>query len=125
MPIEGALATALEHDTTLYEYALNKKIILVSPTTLFVAMRTIENIWRQEKQNKNAQEIAKRAGAMYDKFVGFSEDMIKISKQLDTVQQSFLLAKNKLSNGKGNLVRQAQQLKDLGAQSSKEISREL
>jgi len=125
MPIEGALATALEHNNTLYDYALNQKIILVSPTTLLVAMRTIENIWRQEKQNKNAKEIAKRAGAMYDKFVGFSEDMIKISKQLDTVQQSFLLAKTKLSHGKGNLVDQAQNLKELGAQSSKKLSKQL
>lgn len=125
MPIEGALATALEHNTTLYDYALNKKIILVSPTTLLVAMRTIENIWRQEKQNKNAKDIAKRAGAMYDKFVGFSEDMVKISKQLDTVQQSFLSAKTKLSHGRGNLVDQAQNLKELGAQSSKKLSKQL
>jgi len=125
MPIEGALATALEHNTTLYDYALNQKIILVSPTTLLVAMRTIENIWRQEKQNKNAKDIAKRAGAMYDKFVGFSEDMVKISKQLDTVQQSFLSAKTKLSHGRGNLVDQAQNLKELGAQSSKKLSKQL
>ncbi len=125
MPIEGALAVALEHDSSIYDNAFKKKILLVGPTTLLVAMRAVENVWKYERQNQNAQEIARRAGAMYDKFVRFSEDLIKISKQIDAVQSSFSAAKNKLSDGRGNLVRQVQQLKELGAQTSKQIPKEL
>ena len=124
MPIEGALAVALEHDSSIYDNAFKKKILLVGPTTLLVAMRAVENVWKYERQNQNAQEIARRAGAMYDKFVGFSEDLMKISKQIDAIQGSFSAAKNKLSDGKGNLVRQVQQLKELGAQTSKKIPKE-
>ncbi|NOR55696.1 MAG: DNA recombination protein RmuC, partial [Sulfurovum sp.] len=101
------------------------KILLVGPTTLLVAMRAVENVWKFERQNQNAQEIARRAGAMYDKFVGFSEDLMKISKQIDGIQGSFVAARNKLSSGKGNLVRQVEQLKELGAQTSKKIPSEL
>ncbi|BAF72434.1 DNA recombination protein RmuC [Sulfurovum sp. NBC37-1] len=125
MPIEGALAVALEHDNSIYDNAFKKKILLVGPTTLLVAMRAVENVWKYERQNQNAQEIARRAGAMYDKFVRFSEDLIKISKQIDAIQSSFSAAKNKLSDGKGNLVRQVQQLKELGAQTNKQIPKEL
>ncbi|WP_052746088.1 DNA recombination protein RmuC [Sulfurovum lithotrophicum] len=125
MPIEGALAVALEHDNSIYDNAFKKKILLVGPTTLLVAMRAVENVWKYERQNQNAQEIARRAGAMYDKFVRFSEDLIKISKQIDAIQSSFSAAKNKLSDGKGNLVRQVQQLKELGAQTNRQIPKEL
>jgi DNA recombination protein RmuC len=125
MPIEGALAVALEHDSSLYDEAFRKKILLVGPTTLLVAMRAVENVWKHERQNQNAKEIARRAGAMYDKFVGFSEDLVKISKQIDTVQNSFNAARNKLSDGKGNLVRQVEQLKELGAQTSKKLPKEI
>jgi len=125
MPIEGALAVALEHDNSIYDNAFKNKILLVGPTTLLVAMRAVENVWKFERQNQNAQEIARRAGSMYDKFVGFSEDLMKISKQIDGIQGSFSAARNKLSDGKGNLVRQVQQLKELGAQTSKKIPKEL
>jgi DNA recombination protein RmuC len=125
MPIEGALAVALEHDSSIYDNAFKNKILLVGPTTLLVAMRAVENVWKYERQNQNAQEIARRAGAMYDKFVGFSEDLMKISKQIDGIQGSFSAARNKLSDGKGNLVRQVQQLKELGAQTNKKIPKEL
>jgi len=125
MPIEGALAVALEHDNSIYDNAFKKKILLVGPTTLLVAMRAVENVWKYERQNQNAQEIARRAGAMYDKFVRFSEDLIKISKQIDGIQSSFSAAKNKLSDGKGNLVRQVEQLKELGAQTSRQIPKAL
>jgi DNA recombination protein RmuC len=125
MPIEGALAVALEHDSSIYDEAFKKKILLVGPTTLLVAMRAVENVWKHERQNQNAKEIARRAGAMYDKFVGFSEDLLKISKQIDTIQSSFNAARNKLSDGRGNLVRQVEQLKELGAQTSKEIPKEI
>jgi DNA recombination protein RmuC len=125
MPIEGALAVALEYDSSLYDNAFKKKILLVGPTTLLVAMRAVENVWKYERQNQNAKEIARRAGAMYDKFVSFSEDIVRISRQLDTVQGSFHAAKNKLNGGKGNLVRQAEQLKELGAQTSRQVPLEL
>ncbi|HFQ61156.1 MAG TPA: DNA recombination protein RmuC [Epsilonproteobacteria bacterium] len=125
MPIEGALAAALEHDSSIYDNAFKNKILLVGPTTLLVAMRAVENVWKFERQNQNAQEIARRAGAMYDKFVGFSEDLMKISKQIDGIQGSFSAARSKLSDGKGNLVRQVQQLKELGAQTSKKIPKEI
>ena len=125
MPIEGALAVALEHDSSIYDNAFKNKILLVGPTTLLVAMRAVENVWKFERQNQNAQEIARRAGAMYDKFVGFSEDLMKISKQIDGIQGSFSAARNKLSSGKGNLVRQVEQIKELGAQTSKKIPKDL
>jgi DNA recombination protein RmuC len=125
MPIEGALAVALEHDSSIYDNAFKNKILLVGPTTLLVAMRAVENVWKYERQNQNAQEIARRAGAMYDKFVGFSEDLMKISKQIDGIQGSFSAARNKLSDGKGNLVRQVEQLKELGAQTNKNIPKGL
>ena len=125
MPIEGALAVALEHDSSIYDNAFKNKILLVGPTTLLVAMRAVENVWKYERQNQNAQEIARRAGAMYDKFVGFSEDLMKISKQIDGIQGSFSAARNKLSDGKGNLVRQVEQLKELGAQTNKHIPKGL
>jgi DNA recombination protein RmuC len=125
MPIEGALAVALEHDNSIYDNAFKNKILLVGPTTLLVAMRAVENVWKFERQNQNAQEIARRAGAMYDKFVGFSEDLMKISKQIDGIQGSFLAARNKLTDGKGNLVRQVEQLKELGAQTSKKLPKAL
>jgi DNA recombination protein RmuC len=121
IPIEGALAVALEHDSSLYDEAFKKQILLVGPTTLLIAMRAIENVWRYEKQTQNAKEIAQRAGALYDKFVNFSNDMIKISKQFETLQGSFESAKRRLSEGRGNIIKQVEQLKDLGAKTNKEI----
>lgn len=125
VPIEGALALALENDSTLYNDAFKKQILLVGPTTLLIGLRAIENVWKYEKQNQNAKEIAKRAGALYDKFVNFSEDMVKISKQFDTLQGTFETAKRRLSDGKGNIVKQVEQLKELGAKTTKNIPKEL
>jgi len=125
IPIEGALAVALEHDSSLYDEAFKKQILLVGPTTLLIAMRAIENVWRYEKQTQNAKEIASRAGALYDKFVNFSEDMVKISKQFDTLQASFDSAKRRLSEGRGNIIRQVEQLKDLGAKTNKQIPKDI
>ena len=121
VPIEGALALALENDATLYDDAFKKQILLVGPTTLLIGLRAIENVWKYEKQNQNAKEIASRAGALYDKFVNFSDDMVKISKQFDTLQGTFETAKKRLSQGKGNIVRQVEQLKEMGAKTSKKI----
>ena len=121
VPIEGALSTALEKDPALYDYAFKKQILLVGPTTLLIGLRAIENVWKYEKQTQNAKEIASRAGALYDKFVSFSDDMVKLSKQFDTLQGSFESAKKRLSEGKGNIVRQVEQLKEMGAKTRKSI----
>ena len=125
VPIEGALAVALESDATLYDDAFKKQILLVGPTTLLIAMRAIENVWKYEKQNQNAKEIATRAGALYDKFVNFSNDMVKISKQFDSLHGNFESAKKRLSEGRGNIVRQVEQLREMGAKTSKTIPEEL
>jgi DNA recombination protein RmuC len=125
VPIEGALALALEKDASLYDDAFKQQILLVGPTTLLIAMRAIENVWKYEKQNQNAKEIASRAGALYDKFVNFSDDMVKMSKQFDTLQNSFESAKKRLSEGRGNIVRQVEQLKEMGAKTNKQIPKEL
>jgi len=125
VPIEGALALALENDPALYDDAFKKQILLVGPTTLLIGLRAIENVWKYEKQNQNAKEIANRAGALYDKFVNFSDDMVKISKQFDTLQGTFETAKKRLSGGKGNIVKQVEQLKELGAKTSKKIPTEI
>lgn len=122
IPIEGAFMLAIQNDNSLYRKAYEKNIILVSPSTLLVTLRTIENIWRYEYQNKNAQEIAKRAGDLYDKFVGFTEDMDKIGAQLEKTGDVFGAAYGKLSSGKGNLVSRANKLKELGVKSRKNLS---
>ena len=125
VPIEGALALALEKDPSLYDDAFKRHILLVGPTTLLIGLRAIENVWKYEKQTQNAKEIAGRAGALYDKFVSFSEDMVKLSRQFDTLQGSFESAKKRLSEGKGNIVRQVEQLKEMGAKTTKKIPKEL
>ena len=125
MPIEGALMLALQEDPSLYDKAFAKHIVLVSPTTLLVALRAVENTWRRERQNRNALEIARRAGALYDKFVGFAEDLERVGKQLDTLHKSYDSAWKKLSEGRGNIVRQIEGLRELGARASKQIPKKL
>jgi DNA recombination protein RmuC len=125
MPIEGALMLALQTDPTLYDKAFAKHIVLVSPTTLLVALRAVENTWRHDRQNRNALEIARRAGALYDKFVGFAEDLERVGKQLDTVQKTYANTWNKLKDGRGNIVRQIEDLRELGARASKQMPKKL
>jgi len=125
VPIEGAFSLALEHEPPLYEYGLTRKILIVTPTTLLIALRAIESLWRNEKQHQNAKEIARLAGSMVDKFVTLGDDILKISKQFETLHNNFLGVQNKLTTGKGNLVRQSLRLKELGAQSTKTIASEL
>ena len=125
MPIEGALMLALQTDPTLYDKAFAKHIVLASPTTLLVALRVVENTWRHERQNQNAMEIARKAGALYDKFVGFAEDLEKVGKQLDTVQKTYDSAWKKLTDGRGNIVRRIEELHELGARASKKIPKKL
>ncbi len=125
MPIEPAFALAVQNDAGLFNDAYDKNIVIVSPTTLIATLRTIASIWRQENQTKNAIDIATQGGQLYDKFVGFAEDLIKIGENLRTTKNNYDLAMNKLSVGKGNLVGRAEKLKDLGAKANKVIDARL
>jgi len=124
IPIESAFMLALEKDNEIFRKAFDQNIMIVSPSTLLVTLRTIENIWRYEHQNKNALEIADRAGKLYEKFAGFVEDLEKIGTQLETTRKTYDAAHNKLTSGRGNLVSRAQGLIELGVKSRKQISSE-
>ena len=121
IPIESAFMLAIEKDNEIFRKAFEKNIMIVSPSTLLVTLRTIQNIWRYEYQNKNALEIADRAGALYDKFVGFVDDLEKVGSQLDSTRRAYDGAHNKLTSGKGNLITRAQGLIDLGVKSRKQL----
>ncbi len=125
MPIEAAFRTLIENDEKAYLDASRQKILIVSPSTLLITLRTIASIWKYEYQNRNVLEIAKKAGTLYDKFVGFVTDMEKINKSLTTAQTTYDAAFNKLKSGKGNLVRSCEQLKELGIKHKKTLSAEL
>ena len=125
MPIESAFSLAVQHDPNLFTDAYDKNIVIVSPSTLIATLRTISSIWRQENQNRNALEIARQGGQLYDKFVAFSEDLIKIGENLNTTKKNYDIAMNKLSEGKGNLVNRADKLKELGAKTSKALDKRL
>lgn len=123
IPLESSFALAIKEEPALYELALSKKVVLVTPSTLLATLKTVSSIWKHEKQTKNAIEIAEQASRLYDKFVGFIADMEKIgSKQLEA-QKAYTDAMNKLHEGNGNLVRSAEKLRELGVKSKKEIDR--
>lgn len=121
VPVEPAFAAAVQADNTLFNDAFEKNIVLVSTSTLLATLRTIASIWKLEYQNKNALEIARQGGALYDKFVGFLEDFQKVGNQLSSTQKSWDAAMNKLSSGKGNLINSAQKIRKLGAAATKNI----
>ena len=125
MPIESSFSTAIQADNELYNFAWDRKIVIVSPTTLLATLRTIASIWKQERQTRNALEIAERAGRLYDKFTGFTEDLLKVGSKLIDSKNSYDDAMKKLSEGSGNLVSSVEKLKTLGAKTSKTISRQL
>ncbi|MFB3101073.1 MAG: DNA recombination protein RmuC, partial [Gammaproteobacteria bacterium] len=125
VPIEPALMLAFEQDKNLYHDAFKRGIILVSPTTLHMTLRIIHNMWRYEYQNKNAQEIAKRAGDMYDKFVGFVDALEDVGDKLDKAQSAYQTAHNRLADGKGNLVGRAEAIRKLGLQTNKKLDKAL
>ena len=124
MPIEGAYALAVQSDTELHRYAWDKKIVIVCPSTLFATLKTIASIWRLELQNKHAVEIARQGGELYDKVVGFIEDMDAIGSQLGKVQKTYDGAMNKLSTGRGNIIGKTEKLKTLGAKAKKSMPTE-
>lgn len=121
IPIEPAFMLAVTHDRELFMDAWNKNVLLVSPSTLLFVVRTVASLWRQEAQSRNAQEIAKRGADLYDKLVGFVEDMESLGTRLTQAQKDYDGALNKLSSGRGNLIRQAEQLKKLGVKPSKAL----
>ncbi len=123
--VEPAFMLAFSHDQSLFNDALAKNVLLVSPSTLLANLRTIAYIWRQEQQNRNAQEIAQQCAKLYDKFVGFVEDLDDVGKKLGQTQKSFDDAKSKLSTGRGNLIRQAEQVKNLGVKPTKNLPAQL
>lgn len=125
VPIEAAFATALNNDSYLYNKAFEQNIIIVTPTTLLATLRTIDSIWTNQKQQQNAYEIARQAGALYDKFYGFVTDMEKIGKKLDDAKTEYGFAMNKLVEGKGNLVNSVQKLKKMGAKTNKSLPENL
>ena len=126
IPIEQALTLALEKDSLLFEYAFKRRVILVSPTTLLVALRAIESSWRYEYQAKAIQEVVKNAENLYDKVRGFVEDFQKVGNSLDAAQLSYENAFKKLSSGKGNILRQIEMLKEkANIKPKKELPREL
>lgn len=125
VPIEPAFSLAVQKDPTIFNDAFENNIVIVSPSTLLATLRTIENIWRRESQNKNALEIARRSGALYDKFVGFVEDLDKVGERINQADSAFRDAKNKLSDGRGNILRSIQSIKELGAKASKSLDNNL
>ena len=121
MPIEAAFALAVQNDAELFSYAWEKNIVIVSPTTLLATLRTIASIWKQENQTKNAQEIARLSGQLYDKLVGFTADMEKIKKSLDAADNAYNDACRKLISGNGNVMRTADKIKTLGAKTTRQL----
>jgi DNA recombination protein RmuC len=121
IPIEPAFAMALNEDTTLYNRAFEKNIVIVTPATLLATLRTIDSMWTNQKQQENAFEIARQAGALYDKFEGFVNDLIKIGKKIDESKAEYSGAMNKLVEGKGNLITSVEKLKKMGAKAKKAL----
>lgn len=121
LPVEAAFALAIQEDERLFIEAFEHNIILVGPSTLLATLRTIQSIWRYEYQNKNALEIAAQAGRLYDKFVGFVQDLDKVGERLGQTRQAWDDACNKLSTGHGNLVTRVERLRKLGARASKQL----
>lgn len=125
IPIEGAFLLAMEDAPELVKLAMDNNVLIVSPTNLMVALRTIHNIWQYEYQNQNAREIAKKAADLYDKFYGFVQDMEKLGDAINSVQKRYCDANNKLYEGRGNLVKRAQEFHELGVTPSKQLESEI
>ncbi len=121
MPIESSFGMAIQGDNELYNFAWARKIVIVSPTTLLATLRTISSVWKQERQTRNALEIARQSGALYDKFKGFLDDLIDVGKKMDSAKSGYSDAMNKLSTGSGNILKRIEDIKKLGAKATKEL----
>ena len=124
-PIDAALVVLHEMDQAFFTAAWQRRVVVVGPSTLLPTLKTVESIWKNERQNQNALEIARMGGQLYDKFVGFTEDLLGVGKSLSSAQLSFDEALKKLKDGKGNLIRQTERLKELGVRSQKKLPREV
>ena len=124
MPIDAAYSVAIQKDPGLSQYAFEKNIVFVSPTMLLTTLKLAQNLWRLDQQNRNAVEIADKAGALYDKFVNFVGDLEDVGARIDSSKKSYESAHKKLRSGTGNLIRRVEDLKTLGAMTSKKLERE-
>jgi DNA recombination protein RmuC len=125
VPIEGAFSVAVQADSNLFQEAFERNVVIVSTSTLLATLRTIASIWKQEKQTQNALEIARQAGNLYEKFVGFSEDLLTLGKQMNTTKGTYESAMNKLVDGRGNLISRVENLRKLGVSTTKSIDQKL
>ena len=125
IPVEPAFLAAMRHAPDIYQEALKKNIVMVCPSTLLATVRTVAHLWRQEHQNRNAQEIARQCAMLYDKFVGFVEDLDKVGQRLEQAQTSYSDAVGKLKTGRGNLIRTAENVKKLGVKPNKTLPSKL
>ncbi len=125
MPLEGAFLTAITTQRDLFQSALDKNVLIVSPSTCLFVVRTIAHVWRQEAQSRNAIDIADRGAKLYDKFVAFSEDLLKVGEHLGRANKSYEDARKKLSEGNGNLITQVKQLETLGVRAKKKLAPDL
>ena len=125
IPIEPAFSLAVQADVDLFNDAYERNIVIVSPSTLIATLRTISNIWKNEYQSRNALEIARQGGDLYDKFVAFTEDLVKVGNSLDSTQRVYKEAMKKLYDGRGNLINRAKKIKELGAKASKSLDQKL
>jgi len=121
IPVEPCFSVAITTDKDLYQFAWDRKIVMVTPSTLLATLKTVASIWKQERQNKNAIRIAEEAGKLYDKFVGFLEDMESIKKSIDSSEKAYDAAINKLKSGSGNLIKRAEDIRKLGAKTNKNL----
>ncbi|HEV7232519.1 MAG TPA: DNA recombination protein RmuC, partial [Bacteroidia bacterium] len=119
VPIESSFSVAIQADADLFNYAWDRKVVIVSPSTLLATLRTVASIWKQEKQTLNALEIAAEGGKLYDKFTGFVDDLLKVGNKMGDAQKSYVDAMKKLSEGSGNLVGRAEKMRELGAKVTK------
>jgi DNA recombination protein RmuC len=119
VPIESSFSIAVQADLELFDFAWSRKIVIVSPSTLLATLRTVSSVWKQERQSRNVMEIAVQSGRLYDKFVGFMEDMERISKSIDMTKSAYEGALGKLKDGKGNLISSVERIRKLGAKTTK------
>lgn len=121
VPIESSFSVALQADQELFNYAWERRIVIVSPTTLLATMRTIASMWKMDKQSQHAFQIAEESGKLYDKFKLFMDDMVKVGSQINTTRSTYEDAMKKLVTGRGNLVQQAEKIREMGAKNTKRI----
>jgi DNA recombination protein RmuC len=121
MPVEPAYLLAVQNDTEIWNYAWEKRVVLISPTNLIAILRIVENLWRLENQNRNAEEIARQCGALYDKFVGLADDFTEVGRLLDKSKEAYTASMNKLTTGRGNIVNRLEGIRKLGARTSKNL----